>query len=81
MAQPLSVPPSGFDELPVEEQIEYVQALWRRIARKPDDVPSPAWHLEVLETRLEAMGADGESGRPWNEVRKDLHARLRAAHK
>jgi hypothetical protein len=27
----LTVPPPGFDELPVAEQIEYVQPLWNRI--------------------------------------------------
>jgi len=81
MAQPLSVPPSGFDELPVEEQIEYVQALWHRIARNPDGVPSPAWHLDLLEKRIEAMRADGESGRAWHDVRGDLHARLHAVRK
>jgi hypothetical protein len=32
MAQPLPMPPPGFDELPVEEKIDYVQALWDRIA-------------------------------------------------
>jgi hypothetical protein len=32
MGQPLTVPPPGFDDLPVEDQIDYVQALWDRIA-------------------------------------------------
>jgi hypothetical protein len=35
MGQPLTVPPPGFDDLPVEEKIDNVQALWKRIASKP----------------------------------------------
>lgn len=81
MGQPLSVPPTGFDELPVEEQIDYVQALWRRIASKPEHVPSPAWHLEELAKRVAAMADDGKGGRPWSEVRGDLHQRLRTVRR
>lgn len=78
MGQPLTVPPPGFDDLPVEEKIDYVQALWKRIASKPDDVPSPAWHIDVLRKRVEAMRSDGDRGRPWDEVRREVHARLRS---
>ena len=81
MGEPITIPPPGFDELPVEAKIDYVQALWRRIASHPDDVPSPAWHVEVLEKRLDAMQRDGDRGRPWEEVRRDLHARLRAVRR
>jgi hypothetical protein len=32
MSRALEVPPLGFTDLPVEEQIDYVQALWDVIA-------------------------------------------------
>jgi len=35
-----------------EEQIDYVQLLWERIAATPDQVPVPDWHREVLDERL-----------------------------
>ena len=34
-------PPPGFDDLSVEEKIDYVQSLWERIAARPDQVPVP----------------------------------------
>ena len=40
MAKPLPLPPPGFDELSVDEKIDYLQSLWGRIAATPNTVPS-----------------------------------------
>ncbi len=39
MAQTVPIPPPGFDDLSVEEKLDYVQSLWERIAAKPDEIP------------------------------------------
>ena len=44
MPKPLPLPPPGFDELSVDEKIDYLQSLWGRIAATPDTVPVPDWH-------------------------------------
>ena len=72
MSQPLRIPPPGFDDLPVEEQIEYVQALWDHIAARPEEVPVPAWHREILAERLEAYEKDPQAGITWEEFRRQL---------
>ncbi len=68
----LPVPPPGFDELNIDEQIEYVQALWDRIAAKEDRVAVPDWHREILDERLADLEASPAASRPWEEVRADL---------
>jgi hypothetical protein len=35
MAKPVPLPPPGFDDLSVEEKIDYLQSLWNRIAATP----------------------------------------------
>lgn len=70
-------PPPGFDDLSVEEKIDYVQALWDRIAASPEQVPVPEWHLRILQERLEAYKANPTAGRPWEEARADLERKLR----
>jgi hypothetical protein len=35
MSQTLPIPPPGFDGLSIEEQIEYVEALWEHIVARP----------------------------------------------
>jgi putative addiction module component (TIGR02574 family) len=52
MANPVPLPPPGFDDLSVDDQIEYVQSLWDRIAATPEQVPVPEWHREILDERL-----------------------------
>ena len=72
MGNALSLPQPGFDELNINEQIEYVQALWDRIAAKEDRVPVPDWHREIVDERLADLQANHDAGRPWKEVRAEL---------
>jgi putative addiction module component (TIGR02574 family) len=77
MSANLKVPPE-FDALSSDEQIAFVQELWDRIARDPDRMPIPDEHKRILDERLEAYAANPRSGRPWNEVRDELLAKLRS---
>ncbi len=77
MAQTLPIPPPGFDDLPVEDKLDYVQSLWDRIAARPEDVPVPDWHRRVLDARLAAYRADPQEGKPWKEVREEVLRKLR----
>jgi putative addiction module component (TIGR02574 family) len=76
MTNNLPLPPPGFDDLPVEDQIDYVQSLWDRIAAKPDQVAVPEWHRQVLEERLAAHEAHPVAARPWEEVRDEIRSKL-----
>jgi putative addiction module component (TIGR02574 family) len=77
MSQALPIPPPGFEALTVDEQIDYVQSLWDHIAPRPEDVPLPAWHREILTERLASYRASEDPGREWEEVEKDLTADLK----
>jgi putative addiction module component (TIGR02574 family) len=77
MSAPLPVPPPGFDELPVDEQIAYAQSLSDRIAAGVDQVPLADWQRELLEERLAAHRAAPHEARPWEEALERLERRLR----
>lgn len=78
MGQPLTLPPPGFDQLSVEEQIEYVQALWNRIiAATPEQIPVPKWHLEALDKRLAEADAEPQDSVPWEAVQTQLQTILK----
>ncbi|MBK9259704.1 MAG: addiction module protein [Polyangiaceae bacterium] len=68
--------PAGFDELPVDQQVDYVQLLWDRIAAQGDRVEVPTWHREVLDERLAKLQTDSDSGQPWEEFESELRAEL-----
>lgn len=77
MSKHLPIPPPGFDDLSVEEQIDYVQSLWNRIAASPEEVPVPEWHREVLDERLKDHEANPDAGDSWDVVRERLRDKLR----
>jgi putative addiction module component (TIGR02574 family) len=72
MSQALPIPPPGFDALSIDDKIDYVQSLWDRIAARPEDVPVPDWHREVLAERLAAHRTDNDQGKDWEEFETEL---------
>ena len=78
MSRSLPLPPPGFDALPVEDQIDYVQSLWDRIAATVDQVPLQEWQQVLLEERLAAHRRSPGDARPWREVIEGVQQRLRA---
>ena len=77
MLSKVSNPPAGFDELSVEEKLDYVESLWDRIAARPETVPVPDWHLEVIEQRTHGGPAGSRNGRSWDDFREELRTKLR----
>jgi putative addiction module component (TIGR02574 family) len=76
MSHGLPALPAGFDELPVEQQVDYVQSLWDRIAVKEHQVSVPGWHREVLDERLAKLQSDSDGGQPWDEFESELRTEL-----
>jgi putative addiction module component (TIGR02574 family) len=72
MNKRVTIPPPGFDDLSVEEQIDYVQDLWDWIAARPEDIPVPNWQKAVIDERLRAHAANPKDAVPWEEVRERL---------
>lgn len=79
MGEPAHKPPPGFDDLPVDGQIEYVQYLWDRIAAHPDRVPVPDWHQRVIDERLDDLDRNPDDEAPWDEAEARLRAGLKSA--
>jgi len=71
MSQTIQLPPAGFDALSVEEQIDYLQSLWERIAAQPEQVPVPDWHREVLAERLAAISRSPDEGKNWDDFDRE----------
>lgn len=76
MADTIPIPPPGFDELPVDQKVHYVEALWDRISAVPEDVGVPEWHRQLLSERLAEYRSDPQAGRPWRELRDELLSEL-----
>jgi putative addiction module component (TIGR02574 family) len=76
MSQALPLPPPGFDALSIDDKIDYVQSLWDRIAARPEDVPIPDWHREIINERLAAHRNSKDQGKEWEEVEREITTKL-----
>jgi putative addiction module component (TIGR02574 family) len=80
MPRPVSLPPPGFDELSVDEKIDYLQSLWDRITATPESIPVPDWHREILDERLKDLEADPGAGDSWDAVQERLRKKFDSRH-
>jgi putative addiction module component (TIGR02574 family) len=81
MANALLVPPAGFDDLPVDEQIDDVNFLWDRITDKSAERAFPEWQEKMLDERLAARAANPNAGEPWDHVYAELKADIALSRK
>jgi putative addiction module component (TIGR02574 family) len=80
MNRSLPIPPPGFDELPTDEKVRYVEALWDLIAAAPEEIRVPDWHRQLVSERLAEYRSDPSAGRSWREVRDELLRELAGRH-
>ena len=64
--------------LPVEERMALMDALWDSVLQSVEVSPQiPDWHREELDRRMAAASGSQPLGRAWEDVEKDLLARLK----
>ena len=61
-------------QLPVEERLKLVEALWDSIAEFPEALELTAAQKQELDRRLAAYEQDPEAGVPWSELKARLLA-------
>jgi putative addiction module component (TIGR02574 family) len=81
MAQPLTLPPPGFEALTLDEKIEYLEELWDSLAHEPVSLPIPEWHRDLARERMAFYRDNPKAVREWSEVRDEIltHLSERAA--
>lgn len=62
-------------ELPVEERIRIVEAIWDSVAEEPDEISLPEWQVQELDTRFAAYQRDPSAGLTWTEVKQSILSR------
>ena len=64
------------EKMTVREKLHLLERLWEDLARRPDDVPSPNWHGDVLAARIKAVREGRTSFEDWDVVKRRLQARF-----
>ena len=60
------------EEMSTSEKLALMDLLWDDLAKAPDDIPSPAWHLQLLQAREEAIKTGTEEFLDWEIEKKKI---------
>jgi len=68
-------------ELPLEsmsvaEKLALMERLWDDLSRRPENVPSPAWHGAVLAERIAAVTEGRTKCVRWEDAKRRLRERV-----
>ena len=63
-------------QLSVAQRLELMNEIWASLGSEAKSIPMPEWHVVEIKRRLEAFAADGNPGRPAEEVLAELKRRL-----
>jgi hypothetical protein len=65
------------DKMTLPEKLEAMELLWADISRHPADLPSPAWHRDILEERRR-LAAEGKlKFLDWGTAMAELREEIR----
>lgn len=67
---------SDLRKLPLDERIQLVEDLWDSIAADQSALPLTPEQRAELDRRLDAYEADGDPGRPAEEVIEEIRRKL-----
>jgi len=63
-------------QLSVSDRLDLMDEIWASLAPGENALPLPEWHVAEIRRRLAAFAADGNRGRPADEVFAELNRRL-----
>ena len=57
------------DGLSVEQKIHLMERIWADLSQRPEELPSPAWHGDVLERRRQSVLNGETEFESWDDVK------------
>jgi hypothetical protein len=69
-------------DLPLErmtlaDKMEALELLWDDLSKRPSELPSPAWHKEILDERRQLVAEGKLKFIDWNtaiaDLRREVH--------
>ena len=62
-------------ELPINERLRLVSALWDSISDNPDSLKLTDSERKILDERMEAYMKNPMEGKPWSEIKSEILSR------
>ena len=65
------------DKMTTLDKLRALERIWDDLQRKPEDVPSPSWHGDVLQAREGRVKEDSSQFLDWSEAKSRIRDRTR----
>ncbi len=65
------------DEMTITEKLVVINQIWEDLVRKPNDVPSPEWHKDVLSARANRVKNGEAHFKDFNSVKSELRSEFK----
>ena len=59
-------------QLPLEEKLVVMEALWDDLSKIQDAVPVPQWHQDTLDEREAAIAAGTAKFIDWEDAKREI---------
>ena len=60
------------EQMTTAEKLRALEAIWDSLCRRPDDVPSPSWHADVLLNRETGAQSGSSEFLDWSEAKRNI---------
>ncbi|MEO7319969.1 MAG: addiction module protein [Chthoniobacteraceae bacterium] len=64
------------EEMTLPDKLQLLEVLWNDLSRKPEKLPSPDWHKDVLEERRQRVQSGEETFSDWETAKQDIRKRI-----
>jgi putative addiction module component (TIGR02574 family) len=66
----------SLERMSIAEKLALMERLWDDLSRRPENVPSPPWHGDVLAERIAAVREGHTTFADWDNAKRRLRERL-----
>lgn len=65
------------DQMTIADKLAVMETLWADLSRRPDDLPSPDWHRDVLSERRRMVEEGKVHFVDWEKAFAELREEVR----
>jgi len=60
------------DQMSTSDKLRAIEEIWDDLSRTAKDIPSPAWHEDVLRARDDCVSEGSSKYLDWGEAKKNI---------
>ncbi len=65
------------DKMTVAEKLRALEEIWNDLQKTAEEIPSPAWHEDVLKARAERVREGSSRFGDWTEAKRRILERTK----